>query len=169
MLNTPNEALFFENCLAECGLSGAEKYQRISLAEVMAEPGRTQSIRRTLRDVLTGADAVLARGKPAEDTLGLSPREWEYRWSAWAASRKAAFYARAGLLLLGEDEYLPYFLNTFKTNHNIVFQCAASDLLQFATGHLLNGPEEDLGARDLAKLWEKAFEAGKISLKTIDS
>ena len=164
MLNTPNEILFFDNCLAECGLSGPN-FQRISFTEIMADPGRNQAIKRTLHDILTGADAVLERGKPDEDTLGLSPREWEYRWSAWAASRKAAFYARAGLLLLGESEHLPYFLSTLKTSHNIVFQCAASDLLQFATGHFLNGPEEELSGHDLAKWWTRNFEAGKIRLK----
>lgn len=163
MLNTPNEALFFENCLAECGLTG-QNFSRLSLASIIADPAQAQALKRTLHDVRTGADAVLARGKPAEDTLGFSPREWEYRWSAWAASRKAAFYARAGLLLLGESENLPYFLNTLKTSHNIVFLCAASDLLQFATGHFLNGPEEELNGPDLAKWWSQNFEAGKIAL-----
>ncbi len=168
MLNTPNEVLFFENCLAQCGLTG-QNFRRLSLSDVKADPGQAAALKRTLHDVRTGADAVLARGKPAEDTLGLSPKEWEYRWSAWAASRKAAFYARAGLLLLGESENLPYFLNTLKTSRNIVFQCAASDLLQFATGHFLNGPEEELNAQNLAKWWAQNFEAGKISLKPIDN
>jgi hypothetical protein len=166
MLNTPNEKLFFENCLAECGLSGPN-YQRLTLAQVTADPGQTQALKRTLHDVRSGADAVLARGKPAEDTLGLSPQEWERRWSAWAASRKAAFYARAGLLLLGESEHLPYFLTTLKSTHNIVFLCAASDLLQFATGYFLNGLEEDLNGRDLSKWWAQQFEAGKVSLKPL--
>jgi hypothetical protein len=166
MLNTPNETLFFENCLAACGLTG-QNFRRLSLSDFMADSSQTQALKRTLHDVRTGADAVLARGKPAEDTLGLSSQEWEYRWSAWAASRKAAFYARAGLLLLGEGEHLPYFINTLKTSHNIVFLCAASDLLQFATGRFLNGPEEELNRHDLAKWWTQNFEAGKISLKPI--
>ena len=166
MLNTPNETLFFENCLAECGLAG-QNFQRLKLSQVTGDPGQTQALKRTLHDVRTGADAVLARGKPAEDTLGLGSREWEQRWSAWAASRKAAFYARAGLLLLGESEHLPYFLHTLKTTHNIVFQCAVSDLLQFATGHILSGPEEDLNGSDLAKWWAQNFEAGKVSLKPL--
>lgn len=170
MLNTPNETLFFENCLAECGLAAHGKnFQRMGLAEIAADPGQVQAVRRTLHDVRTGADAVLARGKPAEDTLGLSPQEWEYRWAAWAASRKAAFYTRAGLLLLGESEHLPYFLNTLKTTHNIVFQCAASDLLQFATGCFLNGPEEDLSGHDLAKWWNQTFESAKVGLKRTNS
>lgn len=165
MLNTPNEVLFFENCLAECGLAG-QNFQRLSLSGITADPGQMQALKRSLHNIRTGADAVLGRGKPAEDTLGLTLQEWEYRWSAWAASRKAAFYARAGLLLLGENEHLPYFLSTLKTSHNIVFLCAASDLLQFATSHFLNGPEEDLSGPDLAKWWTTNFETGKISLKT---
>lgn len=167
MLNTPSEDLFFENCLVESGLVDG-RFQRIALAEVKTNPGQRKVVKKALRDIQTGADAVLARGKPAEDTLGLTAQEWEYRWSAWVASRKAAFYTRAALLMLGATEFLPYFLNTLKTTHNIVFQCAASDLLQHATGHLLNGPEEDLSSGELAKWWTAAFESGKVRLKPVD-
>lgn len=164
MLNTANEASFFENCLVETGLVDG-RFQRITLAEVRASAERQTALKRALRDIQTGADAVLARGKPAEDTLGLSLQEWEYRWSAWVASRKAAFYSRAALFLLGEAEFLPFFLNTLKTSHNIVFICATSDLLQHASGYILNGPEEDLPAARLADWWEQNFALGKVTLQ----
>src|SRR4051794_32180984 len=99
MLNTPSEAFFFENCLVESGLVDG-RFQRIALAEVKTNSSQRKALKKALRDIQTGADAILARGKPAEDTLGLSAQEWEYRWSAWVASRKAAFYARAALLML---------------------------------------------------------------------
>jgi hypothetical protein len=166
MLNTPGTTFFFENCLVESGLVDG-RFQRISLAEVKADAGLRQALIRTLRDILTSADTILARGKPAEETLGLSPQEWEYRWSAWAASRKAAFYARAALLMLGQTELLPYFLNTLKTSHNIVFICATNDLLQYTTGHILNGPEEDLPGRQLAAWWNQKLDSREITFKPV--
>ncbi len=166
MLNTPDEAFFFENCLVETSLVNG-RFQRLSLADMKADPAQRKLLKRALRDVQTGADAVLARGKPAEGTLGFSQHEWEYRWSAWVASRKAAFYARAALLLLGEIELLPYFLNALKTSPNIVFICASSDLLQHATGHFLNGPEEDLAGNELANWWIQHFDNGKVSFKPV--
>jgi hypothetical protein len=166
MLNTPGAAFFFENCLVESGLVDG-RFKRISLAEVKADTGQRQALKRALRDIQTGADTILARGKPAEETLGLSPQEWEYRWSAWAASRKAAFYARAALLMLGETELLPYFLHTLKTSPNIVFKSAASDLLQYTTGHILEGPEEDLSGRQLAAWWNQKLDRREITFKPV--
>lgn len=157
MLNYPNAQQFFENCLRESGLLDGRS-PGLSLNEVRADLVAKKTLVRTLRDIQTGADAVLARGKPAEDTLGLSLAEWERRWSAWAASRKAAFFTRAALLLLGERAQLAYFINTLKTSHNLVFLGASSDVLQHATGHYLNGPEEDLPNAALARRWEQLLE-----------
>jgi hypothetical protein len=153
MLNYPTAERFFENCLVEAGLVEGER-QGPSLEEAKSNPAVRRALVKALEDIKSGADVVLAKGKPAEDTLNLPPIEWERRWSAWAASRRAAFFARAALLMLGEKEYFDYFLNVLRTSHNIVFLGGASDVLQHATGYYLSGPQEDFTNAELAKWWE---------------
>lgn len=153
MLNYPTAQRFFENCLIESGLVENE-FEAPGLEEAKSNPATHRALVKALHDIQSGAEAVLARGKPAEDTLNLPPIEWERRWSAWAASRRAAFFSRAALLLLGEQEYVKYFLNTLRTSYNIVFLGGANDVLQHATGQYLSGPQEDLTNADLAAWWE---------------
>ncbi len=163
MLNYPSAERFFDNCLQEAGAGASGFGPQISLSEVRLNPEKCKAVVKALRDIQTGADAVLARGKPAEDTLGLTFAEWERRWMAWAASRKAAFFSRAALLLLGQAEYFDYFVATLKASHNIVFLGGANDALQHATGCYLSGPEEDLDNADLARWWEEQQSKGLIS------
>lgn len=163
MLNYPSAERFFENCLVEAGMLDG-KLQRLGLKEVRAEAGLRQAVVRALYDIQTGADAVLARGKPAEDTLELTPLEWERRWTAWAASRRASFFSRAALLLLGEREHFSYFIKTLNSSHNIVFLSGANDVLQHTSGRYLNGPEEDLPHAELAKWWEQRAAAGELNI-----
>ena len=153
MLNYPDVELFFDNCLNEAGIK-SDQAAPLSLVAISADLTLFQTLLATLHDLVNGADAVLARGKPAEDTLRLSDQEWEWRWTAWVASRKAAFFGRAALLLLGDTEQQTYFVKTLRTSHNIVFISAANDVLQHATGRYLNGPEEDLPHTQLAVWWE---------------
>ncbi len=150
MLNYPNPERFFENCLIEAGLSEVA----FKLNEARNNPAIRNPLTRALLDIQTGADAVLARGKPSEDSLKLTFEEWDRRWTAWAASRKAAFYSRACLLMLGKTECKDYFIKTLRTSHNIVFLGAASDGLQHSSGRYLNGPEEDFTNAQMADLWE---------------
>ncbi len=154
MLNYPSAERFFENCLLEAGL--VESWSKpVMLSEIQANPALRREVLKSLRDVMIGADAVLAKGKPAEDTLNLPAKEWERHWSAWASSRRAAFFARSALLMLRQPEYFDYFLDILRTSHNIVFLSGASDVLQHASGHYLSGPEEDLSNGALASWWEK--------------
>ncbi len=160
MLNYPSAERFFENCLIEAGVVSGYS-SNLKLAEVEENPAVRQPLVKTLLDIQSGADAILAKGKPAEDTLNLPPKEWERRWSAWVASRRAAFFSRAALLLLGEQAYFGYFLDVLRTSHNIVFVGGASDVLQHATGQYLSGPEEDLSNSELANWWEQRLK-GKL-------
>ncbi|HEX2913644.1 MAG TPA: hypothetical protein VH186_22765 [Chloroflexia bacterium] len=162
MLNYPSAERFFDNCLLECGLLESKK-QHVALAQIKADPAARSALLRTLRDIQTGADAVLARGKPAEDTLNLPANEWEKRWNAWAASRKAAFFSRAAMLMLGEKEFFPYFVQTLSSSFNIVFLGASSDVLQHATKLYLNGPEEDLSNSELARWWQAQEATGNLN------
>jgi len=153
MLNHQSADKFFEHCLTECGLIEAWS-QNLTLEQFVSnEKGRAELVK-TLHDIKTGADAVYSRGKPNEIGADLSMAEWENRWNAWAASRKAAFYSRAALFLLGEMEHFEYFVQVLQNSHNIVFLSASSDVLQHATKRYLIGPEEDLSRNQLADWWE---------------
>ncbi len=163
MLNYPDPERFFENCLLETEVMDGPLPAMI-LPQVQSNPALKKSLLRTLRDIRLGADSVLARRKPAEETLGLTVEAWEHRWVAWAASRKAAFYSRAAMLMLGETEYFSYFVKTLNSSHNIVFLCSASDALQHATGRYLSGAEEDLAYSELASWWEQQHTSGSLSV-----
>ncbi len=158
MLNVPGANRFFENCLVECGLLDG-KLQRVTLSQFVSDEKARSSLSRTLRDIKAGADKILNQGKPndLENAPNLTFEEWEWRWNAWAASRKAAFYSRAALFLLGEEipTHFSYFTNLLRTSHNIVFVSAANDVLQHATKRYLTGSEEDLGKTQLANWWEQ--------------
>jgi hypothetical protein len=154
MLNYQSAAKFFEHCLMVCGLMG-EGSQRATLAQFTGDEKANAELIRALHDVQTGADATFGKGKPNENGINLSAEEWERRWSAWAASRKAAFYSRAALFLLGETTHFDYFLETLRTSDNLVFLSATSDVLQHATGCYLNDREEDLTKNQLVEWWEK--------------
>lgn len=163
MLNFPNEEKLFEACLVETGVSDGWS-RHIGLAEVRADAGKCKTLTKALRDIVSGADAVLARGKPAEDTLGLSMEEWEKRWMAWAGARKAAFFGRAALLLLGEAEHFGYFTGTLRKSQNLVFLTGANDVLQHATGVYLTDAQETLGNPELAAWWDEQFAVGKLKI-----
>ncbi len=151
MLNYQTPAAFFENCIYECGLS---EYwpQGLALAGVREDGRGRAEVVRLFEDMRAGADAILAGGKPVEADLDFA--EWSRRWSNWANSRKAAFFSRAALFMLGETSYANYFLDTLRNSHNIVFLGASSDVLQHAIGRYLDGPTEDLSKTQLADWWE---------------
>lgn len=154
MLSYQSADKFFEHCLVECGLLDGWS-QHVTLAQFKQDDKATSALLKTLQDIRSGADVTFAKGKPNENPGNLSGEEWERHWNAWAASRRAAFYSRASLFLLGDSQYFKYFVETLRTSHNIVFQSGANDVLQHATGHYLNGPEEDLGRLQLAEWWDK--------------
>ena len=151
MLNYQTPAAFFQNCLYECGLSGNWP-QGLTLAGLREDKRSRTEVVRLFEDLRAGADVNLARGKPVEADLDFA--EWSRRWSNWANSRKAAFFSRAALFMLGDASYRSYFLDTLRNSHNIVFLGASSDVLQHATGHYLDGPIEDLSKTQLADWWE---------------
>jgi hypothetical protein len=156
MLNYQSIDKFFERCLVECGL--ADGWSRhFTLAQFTGDEKAKTGLIKTLHDVQTGADATYSQGKPNESGANLGFDEWERRWNAWAGSRKAAFYSRAALFLLGEKAHFSYFLDILRTSHNLAFLGAANDALQHGTGHYLNGPEEDLTKNQLANWWETQF------------
>jgi hypothetical protein len=163
MLNFPNEEKLFEACLVETTVTDGWS-RHIGLAEVRAAADKRRMVTKALRDIVSGSDAVLARGKPAEDTLTLSMDEWEKRWTAWAAARKAAFFGRAALLLLGESEHIGYFTRTLRASHNLVFLTGANDVLQHATGVYLTEAQEVLGNPELAAWWDEQFAGGKLKI-----
>jgi hypothetical protein len=154
MLNYQSADRFFEHCLVECGLLDGWS-QHATLSQFKEDEKACAALIKTLQDVRLGADLTFRKGKPNESGAGLDFEEWERRWSAWAASRKAAFYSRAALFLLGDNSYFGYFIDTLRSSHNLVFLGASSDVLQHATGRYLNGPEEDLTKSQLADWWEK--------------
>ena len=151
MLNYQTPDAFFENSLLECGV---HEYltQSLSLKQVKQDSQMQKELIRILQDIREGADAVYNKGKPVE--AGLDFEEWSKKWSAWASARKAAFFCRAALYILGDRSLSGYFLETLRNSHNIVFLGASSDVLQHATGHYLEGPEEDLTKQPLVDLWE---------------
>ena len=153
MLNYPNAERFFDNCLIEAGVSYSWS-SNPTLQGIQADPGLRQALLKALRDIQNGADAVLQRGKPAEDTLNLTTQDWEHRWAVWAGSRTAAFFSRAAMLMLGQVEYKPYFIQTLHNSHNLVFLGGASDVLQHSSGHYLTGPLEDMTNAQMAEWWE---------------
>ncbi len=160
MLNVPGPDRFFENCLVECGLVDG-KIQRVTLGQFSTEDKARAGLCRTLKSIMLGADKILAQGKPndLENAKTLPFEEWERRWKGWAASRKAAFYSRAALFMLGQDftQNFNYFLNILRNSHNILFIGAANDVIQHATGLYLNGPPEDFERKQLAGWWENNF------------
>lgn len=163
MLNYQSVDRFFEHCLMECGLTDGWS-QHLTLSQFTGDEKARTSLIKTLQDIRVGADLTYRKGKPNESSPELDMDQWEKRWSAWAASRKAAFYSRAALFLLGDQGNFKYFLEVLRTSHNIVFLSAASDVLQHATGRYLNGYEEDLSKGQLADWWEKQH----LSLKLVE-
>lgn len=159
MLNYADKNTFFVNCLVQCGLTDGRLSFLPNLEALQSDEKMRTSLKRSLNDIRVGADAVFARGKPAENTLGISFEEWEQRWTAWSSSRSAAFHSRAALFMLGEQHYLGYMLNILRSSHNAVFLSNASDLLQHASGHYLSGPSEDLTRDQLADYWERRFNS----------
>jgi hypothetical protein len=154
MLNYPNLENFFLNCLEQCGLVDSY-YQTTTptLAQLKADPKLQAAMVRSLNDIKSGADAMYESGKPADS---ITPyEEWERRWSAWTASRTAAFYSRAALMLLGDKSYFPYFIEILRDSQNLAFLSSSNDLLQHYSGYYLSGPEEDLTSSKLAGFWEK--------------
>lgn len=162
MLNYQNVDKFFDHCLMECGLTDGWS-QRFTLTQFKSDEKARATLIKTLHDIQTGADATYRKGKPNEIGPDLSAEEWERHWNAWASSRKAAFYSRASLFLLGESHHFRYFLDILTTSHNIVFLSAASDVLQHATGRYLSGPEEDLTKVQLADWWQKQSSSLNIA------
>ncbi len=159
MLNYQSADRFFEHCLVEIGLLDGWT-QRATLTQFTEDEKARVALIKSLHDIQSGADATYNKGKPNEDAeAAQNQTEWERRWNAWAASRKAAFYSRAALFMLGESQHFDYFVNTLRTSHNIVFQGAASDVLQHVTKQYLNGSDEDLNRTQLADWWEK-YQAG---------
>lgn len=151
MLNYQTPDAFIENCLYECGLSGYWPKPLI-LAGLRADKRGQAEVVRLLEDLRVGADDILAKGKPVEADLDLA--EWSRLWSNWANSRKAAFFSRAALFMLGNTRYAGYFLDTLRSSLNIVFLGASNDVLQHATGRYLDGPAEDLSKNQLADWWD---------------
>jgi hypothetical protein len=157
MLNYQSADSFFEHCLEQCGLTAASwQSGRVpTLAQLQADQSQRAELMARLQDIKQGADAVFAKGRPAEDTLELDLTEWERRWVAWTAARTAAFHSRAALFLLGERAEFDYLVGILRSSQNLVFLSGASDALQHGTGHYLSGPNEELTRQQLAEYWAK--------------
>ena len=151
MLNYQTPDAFFEHCLSECGLKTLLPTQ-LTLNEVRSNRQTYQEVLHTLQDLRKGADTIFERGKPSDKNL--SVEVWTQRWTDWSNARKAAFFSRAALFVLGDQSYAEYFVNTLRASYNIVFLGASSDALQHATGQYLEGPDEDLTQDKLADWWQ---------------
>jgi hypothetical protein len=150
MLAYSNPEKFFNNCLEKSGLDGQVLP---TIAQIKADAELQKVVVRTLNDLRNGADAIFVRGKPSGEVADFA--EWESHWTNWTASRSAAFYSRAALLMLGQKEYFGYFINTLKDSDNLEFLSCASDVLQHASGHYLFGENEELTRFQLSDYWQQ--------------